>query len=233
MASVEQTDTDCSAREPESLFGKTLHLTSRFLSANSRRSLALGGLAALAPLVRGAGKERAPVATGKHQLFGHDLRNPIGMAAGIDKDGGLIDALSLCGFGFIEVGSVTPKPQSGQALPNVYDAAKKEGRFTATFNHMGCPNQGLDAFVRNLQKRRWQGGLVGANIARQASTSTPQAHEDYAECFAAVAPLVDYVTINVSSPNTVDLINLQQPEHLRKVLTAWSRKGARSMSRHR
>ncbi len=146
-------------------------------------------------------------------ILGLSFPNPLGLAAGLDKDGQHIDALFGLGFGFIEVGAVTPLPQSGNAKPRLFRLPGQQ----ALINRLGFNNQGVDALVRRLQKRK-VAGIVGVNIGKNRTTPLENAHEDYLICYRKLYPYADFVTINVSSPNTRDLTNLQQSHYLSTLL---------------
>ena len=148
-------------------------------------------------------------------LLGLSFPNRIGLAAGYDKNARYVDALGALGFGFIEVGTVTPKPQGGQARPRLF----RIERASALINRMGFPNEGAAAIGARLQRRTYR-GVCGVNIGKNAATVMEEATRDYVDCFRAVARHADYVAINVSSPNTKELRRLQQVEQLRPVLEA-------------
>lgn len=139
--------------------------------------------------------------------------NAIGLAAGLDKNGDAIDALLGLGFGFVEVGTVTPRPQPGNPKPRLFRTPKAR----ALINRMGFNNKGVDYLVENLKKRRMP-GLVGANIGKNKETPLEQAADDYLQCFHKVYPHVDYITVNISSPNTPGLRQLQGGKYLQSLL---------------
>lgn len=149
-------------------------------------------------------------------LMGMKLRNPVGLAAGLDKNGAHIDALGQLGFGFIEVGTVTPKPQAGNPKPRMY----RLPRANALINRLGFNNQGLDTFIQNVQKSQWRknGGILGLNIGKNATTPIEQAVDDYLIGLEGVFPHADYITVNISSPNTQNLRQLQGSDELSKLL---------------
>lgn len=153
-------------------------------------------------------------------LFGIDFPNPVGLAAGFDKDAKLIDELACFGFGFIEIGTLTPKPQLGNDKPRLFRLPADRG----LINRMGFNNGGVDAAVERLKKRKSK-VIVGGNIGKNKNTINENAFDDYAYCFEALHPFVDYFVINVSSPNTPGLRALQEKEPLRKLLS-----GIKSMS---
>jgi dihydroorotate dehydrogenase len=147
------------------------------------------------------------------ELMGLSFANPVGLAAGLDKNADYIDALGALGFGFIEIGTVTPKAQSGNARPRLFRLEKQ----AAIINRMGFNNKGLDYLVQQLAKSRYK-GVLGINIGKNRDTPLEQAVEDYLVCFKHVAPYASYVTINISSPNTAGLRDLQQSELLQELL---------------
>jgi len=149
-------------------------------------------------------------------LMGMQLANPIGLAAGLDKNGAYIDALGNLGFGFIEVGTVTPRPQPGNPKPRMF----RLPRANALINRLGFNNQGLDAFLANVQRSQWrkQGGILGLNIGKNADTPIERAADDYLIGLEGVYPHADYVTVNISSPNTKNLRALQSGDELSSLL---------------
>jgi dihydroorotate dehydrogenase len=140
-------------------------------------------------------------------LAGLRFPNRVGLAAGLDKNGRCIDGLSAMGFGFIEVGTVTPKAQPGNPKPRVFRITEAD----ALINRLGFNNDGLDAFVANVKRARFRasGGILGLNIGKNAATPIERAVDDYLRCLAGVYPHADYVTVNISSPNTQNLRSLQ------------------------
>ncbi|MGB3288515.1 MAG: quinone-dependent dihydroorotate dehydrogenase [Burkholderiaceae bacterium] len=149
-------------------------------------------------------------------LMGLSFRNPVGLAAGLDKNGAHIDALGNLGFGFVEVGTVTPKPQPGNPKPRMFRLPRAE----ALINRLGFNNQGLDAFIANVRQSQWRqnGGILGLNIGKNAATPIEHAVDDYLIGLAGVYPHADYVTVNISSPNTQNLRALQGQEELTGLL---------------
>ncbi|MDB5958391.1 quinone-dependent dihydroorotate dehydrogenase [Ramlibacter sp.] len=152
------------------------------------------------------------------ELAGLRFPNRVGLAAGLDKNARCIDALGAMGFGFVEVGTVTPKAQPGNPRPRMFRLPQAH----ALINRLGFNNEGLDAFVRNVQRSRFrqQGRLLGLNIGKNAATPIEEATRDYLECLAGVYPHADYVTVNISSPNTKNLRALQADEALDALLSA-------------
>jgi dihydroorotate dehydrogenase len=147
-------------------------------------------------------------------VLGLRFKNPVGLAAGFDKDAKLIDELACFGFGFIEIGTLTPKPQPGNEKPRLFRLLKDK----ALINRMGFNNEGVLAAVERLKKRK-SDVIVGGNIGKNKSTPNEKALDDYAYCVEALYPYVDYFVVNVSSPNTPGLRELQEREPLRKLLT--------------
>ncbi|HVL57757.1 MAG TPA: quinone-dependent dihydroorotate dehydrogenase [Burkholderiaceae bacterium] len=149
------------------------------------------------------------------ELMGLRFRNRVGLAAGLDKDARHIDALGQLGFGFIEVGTVTPKPQPGNPRPRLFRLVSHR----ALINRFGFNNRGLDAFIDNVRRARFD-GVVGLNIGKNAATPVERAVDDYLLGLERVYPHADYVTVNVSSPNTRDLRRLQGADELDALLDA-------------
>lgn len=149
----------------------------------------------------------------ERKLLGITFKNPVGLAAGFDKDAKLIDELALLGFGFIEIGTLTPLPQQGNDKPRLF-RLPEDG---ALINRMGFNNEGVDAAIERLKKRT-SNVIVGGNIGKNKNTPNEKALDDYAKCFEALFPYVDYFVLNISSPNTPGLRELQDKEPLRKLL---------------
>ena len=147
------------------------------------------------------------------QVFGLSFPNRIGIAAGWDKNGECIDQLFGLGFGFVEVGTVTPKPQAGNPRPRLFRLKD----YDAIINRMGFNNKGVDRLVENLKKRKLP-GIIGVNIGKNKITPNEQAFEDYLICLNKVYPYADYITINISSPNTPGLRDLHAAEALDHLL---------------
>ena len=145
----------------------------------------------------------------QQELFGLKFPNPIGLAAGFDKDARLIAPLSCMGFGFIEIGTLTPRPQPGNPTPRLFRLTRDQ----ALINRMGFNNQGVDSAVKRLKKRA-PGLIIGGNIGKNKETPNHKAYQDYLKCFESLYPWVDYFVINVSSPNTPGLRELQEKEPL-------------------
>ena len=165
-------------------------------------------------------------------VAGLKFPNRLGLAAGLDKNGRCIDGLGAMGFGFIEVGTVTPKGQPGNDKPRMFRLPAK----TALINRLGFNNEGLDAFLANVQRARSfraAGGIVGLNIGKNAVTPIQFAVDDYLIALAGVYPHADYVTINISSPNTKNLRELQSDEALDALLSTLREKQQALAKEHR
>jgi dihydroorotate dehydrogenase len=147
------------------------------------------------------------------RAMGLQFPNPVGLAAGLDKDAAHIDGLARLGFGFIEVGTVTPLPQPGNPRPRLFRLEQEQ----AVINRFGFNNVGVDAFVANASRARWK-GILGINIGKNAATPPDQAADDYAFCLEKVYGHASYVTVNISSPNTKGLRDLQQERQLEQLL---------------
>lgn len=147
------------------------------------------------------------------RAFGIDFPNPVGLAAGLDKNGAHLDALGALGFGFIEIGTVTPRPQPGNPKPRLFRLPQHE----ALVNRMGFNNDGVDALARNVEQSSWR-GVLGINIGKNKDTPNARAAGDYLACMERVYPLASYITVNISSPNTPGLRDLQQGESLRALV---------------
>jgi dihydroorotate dehydrogenase len=152
---------------------------------------------------------RPPEDLGVHVL-GHDFRTPLGVAAGVDKDATAFEPLLALGFGAVEVGTVTARPQPGNERPR----ATRLPRDRALLNAMGFPNQGAEAVARRLGARRRRGGVLGVNIGKSKVVELDDAVDDYRESARRLAPFADYVVLNVSSPNTPGLRKMQTVERL-------------------
>lgn len=138
------------------------------------------------------------------EVFGLKFPNPVGLAAGLDKNGQCIDAFAAMGFGFIEVGTVTPRPQSGNPRPRLFRLPDAEG----IINRMGFNNDGVDRLVANVKKARYD-GILGINIGKNKDTPNEKGKDDYIHCMKKVYPHASYITVNISSPNTPGLRELQ------------------------
>jgi dihydroorotate dehydrogenase len=149
------------------------------------------------------------------EVFGLSFPNPVGLAAGFDKDARHIAAMTAIGFGFIEVGTVTPLPQPGNERPRLFRLREDE----ALINRMGFNNQGVDVMAARLKPLRRDGIIVGGNIGKNKNTPNEEAVKDYETCFQKLFDHVDYFVVNVSSPNTPGLRSLQEKEPLSRLLT--------------
>ncbi|MFM7667822.1 MAG: quinone-dependent dihydroorotate dehydrogenase, partial [Bacteroidota bacterium] len=148
------------------------------------------------------------------EIFGLQFKNPVGRAAGFDKDASFYNNFSHLGFGFIEIGTITPKAQDGNPKPRLFRLKSDE----AIINRMGFNNGGIEIAIKNLKKRKTS-IIIGGNIGKNKITSNEDANEDYLACFKALYPYVDYFVVNVSSPNTPNLRALQEKEPLTELLS--------------
>jgi dihydroorotate dehydrogenase len=145
------------------------------------------------------------------KAFGLEFANPVGLAAGMDKNGAHIDALASLGFGFLEIGTTTPRPQAGNPKPRMFRLASHQ----AVINRLGFNNDGVDALVKNVERARFR-GVLGINIGKNKDTPNDSAARDYLHCLQRVYPIASYVTINISSPNTQGLRDLQEERALKR-----------------
>ena len=153
------------------------------------------------------------------KVMGLDFKNPVGLAAGLDKDGEAIDAFAALGFGFIEVGTVTPKPQPGNDKPRLFRVVPAEG----LINRMGFNNLGVDNLVENIKKSRYK-GILGVNIGKNKTTPIEDSVSDYLYCLEKVYNYASYVAVNISSPNTPNLRTLQLGDALVELVQALKKK---------
>ena len=198
------------------------------LDAEAAHDLTLAGLAATqhTPLRLAYTQTRIddPVT-----VAGLRFPNRVGLAAGLDKDARCIDAFAQMGFGFVEVGTVTPKAQPGNPKPRMFRLPAVD----ALINRLGFNNHGLDAFVKNVQQARNRKSIVlGLNIGKNASTPIENATDDYLLALAGVYPHADYVTVNISSPNTQNLRSLQSDSALDHLLNALAEARAQLVAQH-
>lgn len=149
------------------------------------------------------------------QVMGLDFPNPVGLAAGLDKNGDYIKALANLGFGFIEIGTVTPRPQPGNPKPRMF----RLPRARAIINRMGFNNKGVAHLVKQV-KSAGHKGIIGINIGKNFDTPIDKAVDDYLYCLQQVYTYADYISVNISSPNTANLRQLQQGEEFIQLLTA-------------
>jgi dihydroorotate dehydrogenase len=175
--------------------------------------LTLKSLALLGPgaALLGAGSGRGE----SRRVMGIEFPNPVGLAAGLDKNGEYLDALGALGFGFLEIGTVTPRPQPGNPKPRMFRLEPHE----AIINRLGFNNQGVEALLRNVEKSAYH-GVLGINIGRNFDTPNERAADDYLACLDAVYDRASYVTLNISSPNTKNLRDLQSSGKLDELLGA-------------
>ena len=161
------------------------------------------------------------------RVMGLEFPNPVGLAAGLDKNAGYVDSLAALGFGFIEVGTVTPRPQPGNPRPRMFRLPAA----SAMINRLGFNNVGVEAFVENLRRIAWR-GVLGVNIGKNFDTPNERAADDYVACLERVYPHASYVTVNVSSPNTAGLRALQEKEALEELLRRLMELRERLADRH-
>lgn len=165
------------------------------------------------------------------KVMGLEFANPVGLAAGLDKDGAYIDALASLGFGFIEIGTVTPRAQPGNPRPRMFRLPQAR----AIINRMGFNNGGVDAFVANVQASKFyqnKEGTIGLNIGKNADTPIERAVDDYLLCLEKVYPYASYVTVNISSPNTKNLRQLQGASELDALLAQLKQAQSRLADHH-
>ncbi|WP_136679201.1 quinone-dependent dihydroorotate dehydrogenase [Neptunomonas sp. XY-337] len=196
------------------------------MDAERSHNLALGGMNAAAalglPSLMGAQTLEDPV-----EVMGIRFPNRVGLAAGLDKNGSAIDGLAAMGFGFIEVGTVTPRPQAGNPKPRLFRIPEHN----AIINRMGFNNAGVDALLANVDKARFN-GVLGINIGKNKDTPNEQANDDYIYCLRKVYSRASYITVNVSSPNTPGLRTLQFGESLNTLLEALKNEQAKQVHLH-
>ena len=173
-----------------------------------------------------AGLPGKAIAGRRVRAMGLDFPNPVGLAAGLDKNGEYIDALAALGFGFLEIGTVTPHPQPGNPRPRMFRLPAAR----AVINRMGFNNHGVDALVANVQRARFR-GVLGINIGKNFDTPLERAADDYLDCLRKVHAHASYVTVNISSPNTKNLRQLQQTDELGQLLAVLQDERARLADR--
>lgn len=191
--------------------------TAHHLTLQALQAATLGGR-------RGA---RALPACQPRRVMGLDFPNPVGLAAGLDKNGDYIDALATFGFGFIEIGTVTPRSQPGNPRPRLFRIPEAQ----AIVNRFGFNNAGVDALLANVQNARYR-GILGINIGKNFDTPNERAEEDYLTCLRKVYAHASYVTVNISSPNTKNLRQLQEKDALQSLLGSLKREQAALADRH-
>ena len=160
-------------------------------------------------------------------VMGMVFPNPVGLAAGLDKNGDHIDALGALGFGFIEIGTVTPRPQPGNPVPRLFRIAQAR----AIINRMGFNNDGVERLVMNASRAHYR-GILGINIGKNFDTPNERAAEDYLYCLRKVHAAASYVAVNISSPNTANLRQLQQSDQLDRLLGTLTEENRRLAARH-
>jgi len=158
---------------------------------------------------------------------GLSLPNPVGLAAGLDKNAAHVDALAALGFGFVEVGTTTPRPQPGNPKPRMFRLPEHE----AIINRLGFNNAGVDALVKNAEAARY-GGVLGINIGKNKDTPNENAVDDYLYCLDRVYARASYVTVNISSPNTQGLRDLQEEETLKRFIAALRERQEKLAAQH-
>src|SRR6187399_763379 len=165
------------------------------LDPETAHDLALKSLAVLGPgaALLGAGADKGEA----RRVMGIDFPNPVGLAAGLDKNGEYIDALAALGFGYLEIGTVTPRPQPGNPKPRMFRLPEHE----AIINRLGFNNHGVEKLVRNVERASYR-GILGINIGKNFDTPIERAADDYLACLEAVYERATYVAVNISSPNT-------------------------------
>lgn len=191
-------------------------------SPETAHKLALAGASLLAPF-----RSCAPLSGRKVKVLGLEFANPVGLAAGMDKNADHVDGMGALGFGFVEVGTVTPRPQPGNPQPRLFRIPEAE----AIVNRMGFNNLGVDHLVASLAKRRYS-GILGINIGKNFDTPLERAVDDYLFCLERVYPLADYIVVNISSPNTKNLRELQRQDALDALLTPLKERQAQLAAQH-
>ena len=160
----------------------------------------------------------------EREVFGLKFKNQVGLAAGFDKNGEFIEEFANFGFGFIEVGTVTPLPQPGNDKPRMFRLPKDQG----LINRMGFNNKGVDVLARKLKTVKRDGLIIGGNIGKNKNTPNEDAVDDYVKCFDALFDVVDYFVVNVSSPNTPGLRELQEKEPLMHILNTLQKRNLKN-----
>ena len=195
----------------------------RRLEAERAHDLGLAALKLIAPLL----PMRATAGALNRSCFGLKFAHPLGLAAGFDKNGDYLDALGALGFSHVELGTVTPRPQPGNPRPRLFRVPAQR----ALVNRMGFNNRGVDHLVSRLERSRFT-GVRGVSIGKNADTPLERAAEDYVTCLARVYRYADYVAVNVSSPNTARLRELQEPAGLERIVGALLAERATLERRH-
>ncbi|WP_374681738.1 quinone-dependent dihydroorotate dehydrogenase [Accumulibacter sp.] len=199
------------------------------LDAETAHGVGMAGI----DLIKAAGMASLlarPVAPDPVQVMGLDFPNPVGLAAGLDKNGEHVDALAAQGFGFIEVGTVTPRAQPGNPKPRLFRIPERQ----AIINRMGFNNDGVEKLLSNIAAASFarQGGILGINIGKNFDTPMEKAADDYLLCLDRVYPAASYVAVNISSPNTRNLRELQRDDALDALLGSLKAAQARLADRH-
>ncbi|WIM05979.1 MAG: quinone-dependent dihydroorotate dehydrogenase [Candidatus Nitricoxidivorans perseverans] len=194
------------------------------LDPETAHDLAIAGLGALGRSGLAAGR---PLAGTPVRVMGLEFPNRVGLAAGLDKNGEAIDGLAAWGFGFLEIGTVTPRPQPGNPKPRLFRLPEARG----IINRMGFNNRGVDALVGNVGAARYR-GILGINIGKNFDTPIERAADDYLTCLDKVYAHASYVTVNISSPNTKNLRQLQGASELDALLGALKARQAELADRH-
>ena len=194
--------------------------TAHHLSLASLRMAEKTGLLAL---TCPAGELASPV-----EVMGLKFPNKVGLAAGLDKEGNTIDALGRLGFGFVEIGTITPRPQAGNPKPRLFRLIPHE----AIINRMGFNNPGIDAGVENVRASKHFAGVIGFNIGKNKDTPNENAADDYLICLRAAYPAADYIAVNLSSPNTPGLRDLQGADASARLLDTLKREQEKLAVQH-
>lgn len=185
------------------------------LDAEDAHGIGMRGVSALS-CTGLAGVLAKPVPACPVEVMGLKFPNPVGLAAGLDKNGDHIDGLAALGFGFLEIGTITPRPQPGNPRPRLFRIPEKQ----AIINRMGFNNEGVEKLIANVEAAKFpkQGGILGINIGKNFDTPIEKAADDYLACLERVYKLASYITVNISSPNTKNLRELQKDEALDALL---------------
>ena len=193
----------------------------RFLPPEFAHSTSLNSLNFLYKLKLLGVLNKKVINQNEQNILGMKFRNKLGTAAGLDKNGDYIDALGALGFGFLELGTVTPRPQYGNPKPRIFRNYSEN----SIINRLGFNNKGIDYLVNNLKKRKYE-GVVGVNIGANKSSNGNQRIKDYLLCIDKIHRLADYITINISSPNTPNLRDLHLKENLQNLIISVEKKVA-------
>lgn len=167
------------------------------------------------------------IAANPVEVMGITFPNPVGLAAGLDKNGDYFNALGAMGFGFVEIGTITPRPQAGNPKPRLFRIPEAQ----AIINRMGFNNKGVDHLVAQVKRRRFK-GVLGINIGKNATTPVENAADDYVICMQKVYAHADYITVNVSSPNTQGLRDLQFGDSLNRLLETIKKEQGKLQAEH-